>query len=312
VAVIVQPIERPLPWCDQLDPSALAPRGFTDADALLPYPPASFQGYRNLHEYFAFPERFLFVELRGLSPSLRRAASKELDIIILLPRRDPVLEQGLDASNFALFCIPAINLFPKRCDRIGLSEGVHEHHLIPDRVRPRDYEVYQVNSVTGYMQTNQESQAFLPFYAAHDLTSPGDHPAYYSLHRIPRRLSSRQRREEPRTSYVGSEVYLDLVDTDQTPYRSDLYQLGVTTLFCWAGPPGLPAAPRQKTAMTSCWMPWPGREMTGVCHPGRPWLEAETFFLTPSHKEKNFSRLSLVIREIFISARIPLWLGAFV
>ncbi|WP_089727418.1 type VI secretion system baseplate subunit TssF [Candidatus Thiosymbion oneisti] len=230
VAVIVQPIERPLPWCDLLDPSALAPRGFADADALLPYPPASFQGYRNLHEYFAFPERFLFVELRGLSPSLRRTASNELDIIILLPRRDPVLEQSLDASNFGLFCTPAINLFPKRCDRIRLSEGVHEHHLIPDRTRPLDYEVYQVNSVTGYTEAERELQTFLPFYAAHDLTSPGDHPAYYSLHRVPRRLSSRQRREGPRTSYIGSEVYLDLVDTARTPYRSDLYQLGVTTL----------------------------------------------------------------------------------
>lgn len=231
VAVIVQPTARPLPWCDLLDPaSSIVPRGFVDTDALLPYPPTSFQGYRNLHEYFAFPERFLFVELRGLSASLRRTASKELDIIILLPRRDPLLEQGLDASNFALFCTPTINLFPKRCDRIRLSDGVHEHHLIPDRIHPLDYEVYQVNSVTGYTQANQESQPFLPFYAAHDLTSPGDHPAYYSVHRIPRRLSSRQRREGPRTSYVGSEVYLDLVDTAQAPYRSDLYQLGVTTL----------------------------------------------------------------------------------
>jgi len=180
VSVIAQPAARPLPWCDLLDPSSsIVPRGFADADALLPYPPASFRGYRNLHEYFAFPERFLFVELRGLSASLRCTMSKELDIIILLPRRDPLLEQGIDASNFALFCTPAINLFPKRCDRIGLSDGVHEHHLIPDRTRPLGYEVYRVDSVTGYGSGDQESQPFLPFYAAHDLTNPGDHPAYY-------------------------------------------------------------------------------------------------------------------------------------
>ncbi len=230
VAVIVQPTLRPLPWYDLLEPSSIVPRGFADEEALLPYPPASFQGYRNLHEYFAFPERFLFVELRGLSKSLRRTPNSEIDIIVLLPRRDPALETGVDASNFALFCTPAINLFPKRCDRIRLSDGVHEHHLIPDRTRPLDYEVYRVDGVTGHSRGDQESQAFLPFYAAPDLTVHGDHPAYYNLRRIPRRLSSRQRREGPRTSYIGSEVFLDLVDTAQAPYRGDLHQLAVTTL----------------------------------------------------------------------------------
>jgi len=230
VAVVVQPVERPLPWWDLLEPSSLVPKGFGDEDALLPYAPTSFQGYRNLQEYFAFPERFLFVELRGLSRSLRRAPSSEIDIIILLPRRDSTLEKGLDASNFLLFCTPAINLFRKRCDRIHLSNSAHEHHLIPDRTRPMDFEVYQVNSLTGYGSADQEPQEFLPFYAAHDLTSHIDRPAYYSLHRVPRRLSSRQRRKGARSSYIGSEVFVDLVDAGQAPYRSDLRQLAVTTL----------------------------------------------------------------------------------
>ncbi|MCB2261904.1 MAG: type VI secretion system baseplate subunit TssF [Candidatus Thiosymbion ectosymbiont of Robbea hypermnestra] len=230
VEVLVQPTERPLPWYDLLGPAAIVPRGFADEDALLPYAPTSFQGYRNLQEYFAFPERFLFVELRDLAASRRRISGREVDLIILLPRRDALLEKGLDASNFALFCTPVINLFPKRCDRIHLSDGVHEHHLIPDRTRPLDFEVYRVDSVTGYASADQNPQPFLPFYSAQDSGDPGGPPAYYSIHRVPRRLSSRQRREGPRTSYVGSEVYLDLVDTAQAPYRSDLRQLAVTTL----------------------------------------------------------------------------------
>lgn len=227
VAVLVQPTERPLPWCDVLEPESLAPMGFADRDALLPYGPSSFQGYRNLHEYFSFPERFLFVELRGLSRSLRRAPSADIDVIVLLPRRDPVLEKVLDAENFALFCAAAINLFPKRCDRIHLADSAHEHHLIPDRTRPMDFEVYQVNGVTGFGDANKGPQEFLPFYAAQDLTSHVDRPAYYSVHRMPRRLSSRQRREGARTSYVGSELFLSLVDASQAPYSSDLRQLAV-------------------------------------------------------------------------------------
>ncbi len=230
LAVIIQPVERPLPWCDLLPPSSIAPLGFSDRDALLPYSPPSFQGYRHLHEYFAFPERYLFLEVGGISRSLRRTQSNQIDVIFLLSRRDPALENVLDASNFALFCAPAINLFPKRCDRIHLSDRTHEHHLVPDRTRPMDFEVYRVDRVTGYGAANKDPQDFLPFYAANDLASHIDRPAYYSVHRMPRLLSTSQRRKGARSSYIGSEMFISLVDAAQTPYRSDLRQLAVETL----------------------------------------------------------------------------------
>jgi type VI secretion system protein ImpG len=230
VAILAQPLERPLPWCEVLGADCLRPLGFADEQALLPYTPRSFQGYRNLHEYFAFPERFLFVEVRGLANALRRAPGNAIDLIVLLSTGDPALQNTLDASSFALFCTPAVNLFPKRCDRIHLSDAVHEHHLIPDRTRPMDFEVYRVDGVTGFGAATTDAQEFLPFYSARNLTGHNEHPAYYTLHRAPRRLSARQRRQGPRTSYVGSEVFIDLVDAAQAPYRSDLRQLAVTAL----------------------------------------------------------------------------------
>ena len=50
--------------------SSINPVGFADDEALLPVTLRSFQGYRLLQEYFAFPQRYRFVELSGL----RRAA----------------------------------------------------------------------------------------------------------------------------------------------------------------------------------------------------------------------------------------------
>ena len=40
--------------------------GFREEEALLPYGPRGFSGYRLLHEYFACPQRFLFFEIDGL------------------------------------------------------------------------------------------------------------------------------------------------------------------------------------------------------------------------------------------------------
>lgn len=229
VMMVVRPGQRPAPWHEVVAGNRIRRLGFADEQALLPYTPPSFQGYRLLHEYFAFPQRYLFVELEGLGPAVRRCSGSELEILILLNRANSVLENTLETEHFALFCTPAINLFPKRADRIHLSEQVAEHHVVPDRTRPMDFEVYQVGGVTG-IGAEGEEQEFLPFYASYDRLRQRDHRAFYTLHRLPRLLSSQQRRSGPRSSYIGSEVFLSLVDADEAPYRSNLRQLAVAAL----------------------------------------------------------------------------------
>ena len=49
-----------------LPPSCLRPVGFAEGEGMLPYPRRSFTGYRLLQEYFAMPEKFLFVDVTGL------------------------------------------------------------------------------------------------------------------------------------------------------------------------------------------------------------------------------------------------------
>jgi type VI secretion system protein ImpG len=230
VGVLVQPVARPVPWIETLPETTVQPLGFEDDESLLPYAPSSFQGYRNLHEYFSFPRRFLFVALDGLGPSLQRLAAEEVDVILLLAQPAPGLERVLDAGNFAIHCTPAINLFPKRFDRIQLTDRGPEFHLIPDRTRPMDFEVYRVDSVTGFGAGTTQAREFRPFYAPSKLGSVRERPAYYTVHRLPRRLSSRQERKGPRSSYIGSEVFVNLVDAASAPWSTELRQLAVTGL----------------------------------------------------------------------------------
>ena len=44
----------------------LKPSGFARDQAMLPYPPNSFDGYRLLTEFFALPQKFLFIDIDGL------------------------------------------------------------------------------------------------------------------------------------------------------------------------------------------------------------------------------------------------------
>jgi type VI secretion system protein ImpG len=217
-------------WQKLGGPDCLRPMGFEDNEALLPPTAETFQGYRLLTEYFAFPERFLFVELSGFRQATRALEQDEIEVLILLGRSRSGLESTLDKSFFRLFCAPAINLFQKRLDRIHLSDRTNEYHVVPDRSRPMDFEVYQLQGLTGIGSAEEGEQVFRPFYAISDQGESGPREAFYMVRRQPRVVSSKQQRKGPRSSYAGGEIFVSLVDGSQAPFSSGLKQLAPEAL----------------------------------------------------------------------------------
>lgn len=205
----------------------LQPVGFDDADAMLPVQLRMMSGLRLLQEYFAFPQRFLFFDLEGLRSICSTLAGGELELQFLFSRLGVDLDGLVEAKNFSLHCVPAINLFPKRADRIAIDDGQHEFHVVPERTAPLDYEVYDVLSASGFDEQGQERR-YLPLFAT-DHGAPAHHSAYYSIWREPRLPSTQVRRDGPRSGYVGSEVFLSLVDQQDAPVPHGLRQLGVQT-----------------------------------------------------------------------------------
>jgi type VI secretion system protein ImpG len=230
IGMAVRPPTRPIPWQTSLPKSEIRQVGLHEEEALLPVGPRSFQGYRLLNEYFTFPERFFFFSLNGLGPSIRRTTGTELDVFVLFDRENKALARGLGPENFLLNCTAVVNAFPKRLDRIHVTDKTNEHHVIADRNRPIDFEIFQLLSVNGQGADLEREQEFLPFYARSDLTRDSDLGAYYTTRRLPRMLSAKQRRTGARTNYIGSEVYISLVDAHEAPYRAELRQLSLRAL----------------------------------------------------------------------------------
>jgi len=228
VGIVMRPAGESPPWQRVLSAERIRQVGFGDHEHLLPYGSRSFQGYRLLHEYFAFPQRFMFFEVGGLGKYMPNAITNELDIFILLKQSDPRLENEVGTSNFMLNCAPAINLFPMQPDQMDVSDGQARFHVVGDRTRPLDFEVYQVNQIVGYGNQMGDRQLFEPFFSAkgYDLESR----AYFSTFRLPRRLSDRELNHGTRSGYAGSEVYVTLVDANNAPYRPNIRQLALDTL----------------------------------------------------------------------------------
>jgi type VI secretion system protein ImpG len=89
-----------------------------------------------------------------------------------------------------------------------------------------DFEVHTVTEVVGYGTGTDEKQEFLPLYATH-VEAPAGGTAYFTVHRQPRVLSAKQCTQGTRSSYVGSEVFLALVDPNEAPFSAQLKQLAV-------------------------------------------------------------------------------------
>jgi type VI secretion system protein ImpG len=211
-----------------LPESAVRRVGFAAEESLLPASPRGFEGYRLLREYFALPQRFLFFKLTGVNDAAQKCKGDQIDLIIPLKEQETSLERRVDSSCFDLFCTPAINLFSRPLDRISISDAFSEFHVVPDRNRTTDFEVFEIESVTGYGANPGEEQEFRPFYLAKDTdTSAG---AYYTTNRTPRMLTAKEKQFGKKSSYAGTELFLSLVDANSAPYRTDLRELGIKAL----------------------------------------------------------------------------------
>jgi type VI secretion system protein ImpG len=202
--------------------------GFGSQTALLPAHARSFEGYRLLREYFAFPQRFRFFELGGFADALKTCEGTQLDVVLVFKEADTRLEGRLDAASFELFCTPVINLFSKNLDRIDLSNRFSEFHVVADRNRPLDFEIFDIETVTGYGSEPGQEQEFRPFYLAKDTdVSAG---AFFTTNRVPRVLTAKEQQFGRRSTYAGTEFFLSLVDATCAPYHPDLRQLGIKAL----------------------------------------------------------------------------------
>ncbi|MCY1514689.1 type VI secretion protein [compost metagenome] len=209
---------------------ALVHEGLAPGEGLLPLAWNTFHGHNLLHEYFACPERFYFFTLTQLAPGLARIPGKEVEIVVLLSKPPGALGALVDAAQFALFSTPVVNLFERRTDRIELDSAQTEFHLVPDRSRPMDFEVYSVQRIAGQQARTTAEIDFRPLYQTLN-EDEGNHGRYFSVRREPRLVSETARKYGTRTPYIGTEVFLSLVDQQEAPYPESLRYLSVKAML---------------------------------------------------------------------------------
>lgn len=121
----------------QLPAGALKAVGYGLDEGLVDYSERSFLGYRLLHEYFTFPDKFMFFDLSGFKRILAGKALEKVAVTFYFSDYDlndrlARLTQNIGRGNFKLNCTPIINLFRQQAEPIKLTHAQHEYAVIPD------------------------------------------------------------------------------------------------------------------------------------------------------------------------------------
>eukprot|EP01037_Dinobryon_pediforme_P015255 gene15255-15403_t len=186
---------------------ALSPGGFGPDEALFPWPARGFSGFRLLSEYFALPEKFLFIDLNKVNAKTLASAGRRMDVFVYLDRAVPELERSLNAETFALGCVPIVNLFTQRCEPVPLSHEDTEYRVVPDSRRPGTMEVWSIERVRETRQDGSH-RPWRPFYRLSEQSTrqPEEGSGYYHIIRRPSPAPLR-----------GSELLLAPFDPDFDP-----------------------------------------------------------------------------------------------
>lgn len=190
--------------------------GFADDEALIDMDARSQPAYRHLTEFFAFPDKYNFIDL-VLPKEVRNVASRSITLHYAMAgiRSDSdeaSMLETLTEKNLRLFCTPVVNLFQQRADPIRWTRKGQAAPVLPDGRKAFGYEVYSIEKVYRVLQTPQGESVdeFYPFYSLqHDeLLSNGEgQRRYWVLHCD----------EDVAQHSPGYEAELSIVDVDFDP-----------------------------------------------------------------------------------------------
>ncbi|MDQ8021131.1 MAG: type VI secretion system baseplate subunit TssF [Moraxellaceae bacterium] len=215
------------PAITPLPRDCIRPVGFEPDEGMLDYDSRSSLAYRLLHEYFIFPDKFMFFDLEGLHTAPLPPACREIDLAIHISEfehaeRIAKLADTIDADTFRLGCTPIVNLFKQNAEPLQITHTKTEYQVIADIRRPWGMEIYSVDHVRKLVQ--EEGRASLveyrPYFGLHHSEDGVEQETFWIA----------ARRQAERSDDPGTDVYLSLVDLNFDPNlpASDALSIEVT------------------------------------------------------------------------------------
>ena len=182
----------------------ISPVGFAPEEAMLPYPDHGHPGYRLLQEYFAYPQKFMFLDVNGAT---FKSEQKELTLYIELA--DEVGLEAKDISNqiLQLGCVPLINLFHKISEPLRIDHKRLEYRLTADQRREETTEIHSIKRILGVYEGQRDPYSLAPYFSYKHTEFTQDQSKFWHS----RRKSSQSLKG------LGNDLFVSFVDYDFNP-----------------------------------------------------------------------------------------------
>lgn len=192
----------------------LRPVGLEEDQAVIPTPDGVAPGFPLLQEYFAFPDKFMFVELGGLEPTAGFSGST-LTVVFELDQPF-ALATGLNNDSIRLNCVPAVNLFEADADPITVDQRKTEYRLTSRDATGRALDVHSVRQVSGWVQGRGTRIVYHPFEAFRSLLGD-DKAVFFAMRRRPAVVGN------------GVDTYISFVRDDGSEVVPDVETVSLST-----------------------------------------------------------------------------------
>jgi type VI secretion system protein ImpG len=193
--------------------------GFEPHQELLPYPPQTHPAHRLLTEFFAFPQKFSFIDVGGFDRVRAAGFGRQVEWVLFLKEYPSAIARAVDAKTFRLGCTPVVNLFAKTAEPIVVDETTHEYQVIPDAGAPRGAEVFSIDAVVAADSKSGAASECAPFYSFRHERGGASPDLFWFA----------SRRPSPLEGDRGGDVFLSLVDLNFQPRRRGDMVLTVAT-----------------------------------------------------------------------------------
>jgi type VI secretion system protein ImpG len=215
IQIVVRDLSSPTRNTITLPPHSMRQLGFSQDEGLVPFPRRSFWGYRLLQEYFAFPEKFAFMDLSGFDQIAAAGFGDKIEILFFISDferndRRQMLELGLSQNTFRLGCSPVINLFEQVAEPILMEQKRYEYRIVSDARREEAMDIFSVEDVTGIMSGSSETVSYEPFYSYRHSAQQDHKPTFWHSFRKP----SGWRNDKAADVYIS---FVDLTGQKLTP-----------------------------------------------------------------------------------------------
>lgn len=146
--------------------SNLVPVGYGQDEQIFPVNNNLNPAYSLLQEYFLFPRKFLFFDLKKLKGQLGQGQEFVLKFVFKSAARTLA---SVNKNTFKLGCVPIINLFQRTSEPMALERRQHEYLLIADYQRESTNEIHSIQSVIASDPDASEPVQVPHVFAADDL-----------------------------------------------------------------------------------------------------------------------------------------------